>query len=159
MQTVPFFLKIKTKISQTRHVVDSKSNLNSQGQVMTKHYASLPEFLSIKNIKTINASTNHLHPHVCIHYHTPNIKPQPIITFGECQQLQTHVGGTFSLLEENLLKKKVCLALTNSMIQAFFNWTTCFWDFIRKSALKLQSILFFNVSSNKELNKTVILWY
>lgn len=113
-----FFLK--TKISQTRHVVDSKSNLNSQGQVMTKHYASLPEFLSIKNIKTINASTNHLHPHVCIHYHTPNKKTTAHHYFwrasaasNSCWRYALPLRGEFA--------KKVCLALTNSMIQAFFN--------------------------------------
>lgn len=66
----------QSKISKTRHVVDSKSYLNSQGQVMTKVWLTimlqpLPEFLSIINIKTITASTNHPHPHICIHYHPP----------------------------------------------------------------------------------------
>lgn len=66
---------------------------------------SLPEFLNIKNIKTKNASTNnHPHPHICIHFPPKHKIKTHIIAFGECKQLQTNVGGTYSLLEESLQK-------------------------------------------------------
>lgn len=65
------FLKVK-KICQTRHLFDSKSQLNSQGQVMTNIILQpLPEFLIIAKITPKNASSYWPHKNVCIHYNLP----------------------------------------------------------------------------------------
>lgn len=77
---VPFFSKLGRKIQITRHLVNSKSYLISQGQVMTLimtelFFNLLPEYLIIVK----------LHPRTSQSQY--NIRT-PVIAFGECKQLK-----------------------------------------------------------------------